>query len=846
MPLKTGDKLGPYEILAPLGAGGMGEVYKARDTRLDRPVALKVAKLEFSERFEREARAVAAFNHPNICTLHDVGPNYLVMEYVEGAPLKGPLPVGRAVEYAGQILDALDAAHRKGITHRDLKPANVMVTKQGIKLLDFGLAKQSNARLKETDATLVAGLTRDGQIVGTLQYMSPEQYEGKEADARSDIFAFGCVLYEMLSGKRAFDGQSAASVSAAILEREPAALNVVPPLDRVIRKCLAKDPDQRFQNALDLKYNLALAMEPPPQSSQRPARWYWTAGALVIGALGAWTWSRPLATSAEVFRLQLSPPAGGEFHPMSGLAVSPNGKILAFIATAQGKTGLWVRPLDGVSAQLLPGTEGADFPFWSPDSRTIAYSTPAKLMRIEIGGGAPSVICDQAASSGVWTSDGVIVFAPFSSGLQRVAASGGPSTQLTTIDSNRGELEHRRPQVLPGGRILFWMRGSKADTGIYLTSLSNPRERIRVGLASSDVIYAADHLLWMRGAALVAQPFDAKSGQLSGEAATIVDPVGSNEFGYVHAASSGGVLLYSGRSVVPAQFTWVDMEGKATARLGKPADLGPFRISPDGKRVVTFRRGNSGNDLWLVDIKRDSWSRFTFLEGLTAFPAWSHDSSQVIFQGNSLGLFRKDANGAGVEVPVTNSRNRQWPTDWSRDAVLYYEVGPEKQRDIWMLPVAANGTLEVGKARPYLQTRFNEYRGRFSPELHPRWVAYQSDESGQDEIYIQAFPEPRAKWQISAGGGMSPEWSADGSELYYLSPASKLMAVAIKRVGDTVTSSNPRELFAVQADNTATPPYAVSPGGNGFLVRTVGEGGSQALDVIINWPALLRSASNPR
>src|SRR6266849_1077757 len=404
MPLSAGDKLGPYEILSQIGEGGMGEVWKARDSRLDRNVALKVSKAEFTERFAREARTVAALNHPHICTLHDVGPNYLVMEYVEGTPLKGPLPLERAVEYAGQILDALDAAHQKGITHRDLKPANILVTKPGIKLLDFGLAKQA-VRLGEDDAT--KALTDQGQIVGTLQYMSPEQLQGKEADPRSDLFACGCVLYEMLSGKRAFDGASSASVIAAILEREPAPLARNPsdatrPLDRLVKRVLAKDPDQRFQTARDLKAALSWVLDQPPVIERQPSRrmWIGIAAAMVLSALaGGFTIARlrPPPPEQGVLRVQIDPPEGGQFIfglANGGNALSPDGRTAALVATAKGRTGLWLRPLEGTAVRLIPGTEGAAYPFWSPDSKSIAFFAPGKLERVDLAGGTPLVICD--------------------------------------------------------------------------------------------------------------------------------------------------------------------------------------------------------------------------------------------------------------------------------------------------------------------------------------------------------------------------------------------------------------------------------------------------------------------
>jgi predicted Ser/Thr protein kinase len=461
MPLVSGTRLGPYEILAPIGAGGMGEVYKARDTRLERTVAIKLATAKFSERFETEARAVAALNHPHICTLHDVGPDYLVMEYVEGQALKGPLPVEKAVEYARQILDALDAAHRRGIVHRDLKPANILVTKNGVKLLDFGLAKAERAKaISASEETVTKTITQEGAILGTLQYMAPEQLQGKETDARSDLFSFGCVLYEMLTRKRAFDGASTPSVIAAVLEREPAPLEVSPPLERVVRRALAKDPDQRFQNARDLKTALEWAMEPQAASAAKTTRrWQWIAAAalLAVGALaGGWAIApfRQPAAADRVLRLDISPPEGGRFVDwgntvVGGSALSPDGTIAAFVAAVNGKTGLWVRALDGTTARLLPGTEGAGNPFWSPDSKSIAFWAAGKLLRADLAGGPPVTICDSFLTLGAAWSNGQIVFGSVGGGLLRVPPSGGTPSPLTRLDVSRGESSHRYPQILP-------------------------------------------------------------------------------------------------------------------------------------------------------------------------------------------------------------------------------------------------------------------------------------------------------------------------------------------------------------------------------------------------------------
>jgi eukaryotic-like serine/threonine-protein kinase len=512
MPLTAGERLGPYEVLALIGAGGMGEVYKARDTRLDRIVAIKVSQERFSDRFEHEARAVAALNHPHICTLHDVGPNYLVMEYVEGAPLKGPLPLEKAVEYAGQILDALDAAHQKGIIHRDLKPSNILITKQGIKLLDFGLAKQA-APLKEMDPT--RALTDQGQIVGTLRYISPEQLQGKEADARSDLFAFGCVLYEMLSGKRAFDGSSDASVIAAILEHEPAPLtsnqnNAGRPLDRVVKRSMAKDPDQRFQTARDLKAALSWVLDQPPVVTAKRSHGMWIgiAAALALGVAGGLAVARFHQPQPEqgVVRVQINPPEGGQFafgSSVGGVALSPDGRTAAFIATANGVTALWLRPLEGTAARMIPGTEEASYPFWSPDSQSIAFLTPGKLQRVDIADGTPRPICDAPRVwGGAWTSDGQIIAGVFGSSLFRVSASGGALSPLTTLDPSRGEGLHLWPQALPKGRFLFWVSSDKPEnTGVYAASLEKPNERVHVLTTDAKALYVpggdgGDYLVW--------------------------------------------------------------------------------------------------------------------------------------------------------------------------------------------------------------------------------------------------------------------------------------------------------------------------------------------------------------
>jgi serine/threonine protein kinase len=841
MPASAGDRLGPYELLSLIGEGGMGEVWKARDTRLDRIVVVKISKQEFTERFEREARAVAALNHPHICQIYDVGPNYLVMEFIDGAPINGPLPVEQAGEYASQILDALEAAHKKGIIHRDLKPANILVSKQGIKLLDFGLAKQV-APLKETDLTLA--LTAEGQLIGTLQYMSPEQLQGKEADVRSDLFSFGCVFYEMLTGRRAFQGDSPASVIAAILQREPAPLAVSAPLERVVKTCLAKDPDQRFQDALDLKHALAWAIKQPARARAQTSGEWWiaAAAALLLGAGAGWSIShfRQNPPEDRPFRFQINPPQDGRFVVAAGaggIALSPDGKLAAYVASTNGRSGLWLRPLDSTAARLLPGTEGAYSPFWSPDGQSIAFFAEGALRRLDLSGGAPSTICEVVAGrGGAWSSDGRIVFATLANPLLQVASSGGTPTQLTTLDSSKGEISHAWPQLLPGGQFLYIAQGDKPESGgIYAASLSKPADRTRLLSTETNALYASGYLLWMRGGTLVAQEFDPLKLKLAGEAHLLGDPVGQSAItGRMNvAASNTGLLLFaSGGS---NQLSWLDRAGKPVGNVGEPGDYFIFHISPDGRRIAAASGNVPRSDLWLVDVQRGVSGRFTFTAN-AAEPVWSPDGRMLVFRsGNSLAS--RQANGAGEEQRLTESAERQLPTDWSRDGkfILFWQISPETKTDIWVLPVTPNGK-PAGKPQPYLRTPFREAAAQFSPEPSPRWVAYESDESGQYEVYVQTFPEPHSKVQISTGGGRFPKWGPGGHELFYVSPDDKLLAVTLKIGKDSVEPSSPRELFQLPTPTVNFIPYDVSSDGQRFLVEAPP---AQALTAVINWPVLV-------
>jgi Tol biopolymer transport system component/predicted Ser/Thr protein kinase len=864
MPLASGTRLGPYEILAPIGAGGMGEVYKACDTRLDRTVAIKIAAAKFSERFEREARAVAALNHPHICTLHDVGPDYLVMEYVEGQPLKGPLPVEKAVEYARQILGALDAAHRLGIVHRDLKPANILLTKNGVKLLDFGLAKAERAKaISASDETVTQAITQEGAILGTLQYMAPEQLQGKGVDARSDLFSFGCVLYEMLTGKRAFEGTSAPSVIAAVLEREPAPLEVSPPLERVVQRALAKDPEQRFQTAREVKTALEWAMEPQAASAAgKSRRWLWIAAAAMVvgalaGALGMARFHQP-ASADRVLRLDISPPEGGRFVPLGnaagGSALSPDGKMVAFVGAVNGKAGLWVRALDDTTARRITGTEGAADPSWSADSKSIAFFAAGKLQRIDLAGGPPITICEGITTRGAaWSDDRQIVFGLTAGGLFRVPASGGTPLPLTGLDVSRGESAHRFPQVLPGGRFAYWAQAATPEnSGIYVAAFAKPAERVFLLQTETAAVFAPggdgrDYLLWLRGGALLAQELDAGALKLRGEPHAIGGPIFSTgQLGSISvSASTSGQLLYNA-SGSASQLTLFDRAGRLLAPVGEEnLYTWPFRLGPDGSRVIATRDRPGGNDLWLLDLERGPPSRFTSASINNIYPVWSPDGRTIVFTSGGLRLFRKDSGGPTDEQQVTEGPSPQYPNDWSRDGrfLIYHENAPGTQRDLWTLPFTPEGKVpKNAKPSMYLRTRFNETFARFSPEPSPRWVAYQSDETGRYEVYIQSFPEPRARVPISTAGGAYPEWGAGGRELFYLAPDNKLMVADLTITAETVRPSTPRALFTLPIIDNGFSPYDTIDGQR-FLVRAVPQQTSLPLTMIANWPALLKKGT---
>jgi eukaryotic-like serine/threonine-protein kinase len=866
MALSAGTRLGPYEIIAPIGAGGMGEVYEARDPRLDRIVAIKMAKEKFSERFEGEARAVAALNHPHICTLYDVGTDYLVMEYVEGAPVKGPLPLDRALKYAVQICDALDAAHQKGITHRDLKPGNILVTKAGVKLLDFGLAKQNRDRETPViDAAMTKDLTAERLMVGTLHYMSPEQLQDQEADSRSDIFSFGVVLYEMLTGKQAFEGASPASVIAAILEREaPSVSGVAPPaLDHVLLRCLAKDRENRWQTARDLKAELewiATSDSAAPRTVARRAFLPWIGGAAVagvsLGGLATWAWhSRSVPAPTKRIRFRLAPPEGTRLERVliwQSLALSPAGGRVAMIATGERGPMVWVQRLDSLTASPLQGTEGAAIVFWSPDGQTIGFWADGKLKRIAAEGGTPLPICDlPGASSATWNHEGTII----AGNLRKDLHSNVISVRSGAISP--GKLLFW-PKFLPEGKHFLFVRADP-KTGTYrahVADLSTGWETTLM-LTDTQVIFVPDemkgssqgYLLFGRNSTLLALRFDALTLQMAGEPVPVAKEVpffeasAWSEFD----ASGDGVLIYSTGSQ-QAHITWFDRSGRESGTVGDPRDFwGILRASPDGKKLATdvFDFSTGGSDIWVYDLSQGTAERVTFGHS-SGGPVWSPDGTRIAF-GSATALVAPQLRmkalsdrGSGEQFP---SGPFQSPTDWSSDDRWIFFVtsgGEYKTGEIWL------ASVKDRKLMPLLQTPFDNAWPTLSWDRE--YLAFSANDTGRHEIYVQRFEggdSPKLvgeRRRVSRGGGKFPCWRRDGKELFFLSPDRQIMVVAVKP-GIETGFAPPAALFRLPLTHPSLAPsprpYEVSPDGRRFFAA-IPKGASAPLQVVVNWQAGLK------
>ena len=887
MALSAGTRLGPYEILSPLGAGGMGEVYRAHDTRLDRTVAIKVlpealaADSQFRERFDREAKAISQLNHPHICTLYDIGSqdgtDFLVMEYLDGETLadklaKGPLPLDQALRYAIEIADALDKAHRTGITHRDLKPGNIMLTRTGTKLLDFGLAKTDVPAMAGTSLSMLPttppSLTARGTILGTFQYMAPEQIEGEQADARTDLFAFGVVLYEMLTGKKAFAGKTQASLFGAILKEEPPPISTIDPLtppllDRVVKKCLAKDPDNRWQTAHDLLDGLRWVAEgahdlvaaAPAAGRATRERVAWTVVAVLAAAaiaLGI-PYLRSASSDVHPIRFSVSLPENARLNTNTVPVVSPDGRRVAFIANrVGGEALLWVRALDALEAQPLPGTENALVPFWSPDSRTLGFFAAGKLKTIDAAGGSVQSLCDAIdGRGGTWNRDGVIVFAPDATGgLFRVPAAGGQPTPVTTPDVTRSETAHRLPAFLPDARH-FLFSASPSNT-IWLGSLDS-KETTRLLNADSQAQYAAPgYLLFGRQGTLFAQPFDAGRATLTGDAVPIAEQLAFgasvNYLGF--SVSDSGVLAYrSGTPNTRTQLTWFDRTGKT---LGPTAQPGLYRnptLSPDGTRVAVEATDPQSRteDIWVVELARGVTSRFTFDPGNDIYPVWSPDGSRLMFgsdrESDVFNLYQKRADGVGSEQQVLKSPAEMVPNSWSPDGrALVYRTRPGGSSGVFNLGILPL----VGDRKPHLfeASRAVQVTGQVSPD--GRWLAYHSLESGRYEVYVQSFPAPGAgKWQISKDGGANSRWRGDGRELFYYALDGRLMAVLIAgSTGLEVGAAIP--LFEARMLNGPVPlggfkqQYDVTRDGQRFLLTVpLEETAASPITVVLNWTAAL-------
>ncbi|MEO8190582.1 MAG: protein kinase [Acidobacteriota bacterium] len=906
MALTPGSRLGPYEILAPIGAGGMGEVYRGKDTRLDRSVAIKVLPSHLSEsaearqRLDREARAISALSHPHICALHDVGHqdgiDYLVMEYLEGETLhdrlsRGVPPLDWTLKRAVEIAQALDCAHRQGIVHRDLKPGNVMLSKSGLKLLDFGLARRRPLRTAGNDgtagshetatqadltalATEIGPITAEGTIVGTFQYMSPEQIEGREADARSDIFAFGAVLYEMATGVKAFRGGSQASLISAILRDDPPPISQVQPmtppaLERVVRTCLAKNPDERWQNAHDLASELEWIRQEDSHPSasvslatktrapgSRLLRGAVLAAVVAAAFAGGWLARRP-ATKAVSLRASLPAPEGTRFDLLAGpVAISPDGTRLAFAARSlDGKTFLYVRALDADSAQLLAGTEGASCPFWSPDGKSIGYSTGNTMAVVPAGGGVPEKLVDVIRSRvATWGTSGVILAGR---GGRQSLVRYSVATRVLSSATEFGpdEIAHQSPQFLPDGRHFIYLarrldRISRTVTSEIRVGNIDSKESRTLFPAESNALYArSGYLLFVRQGDLVARPFDATRLTLSGDPVVVARHVSTTQDDATALASISetGVLAWAeGGAIGQSQLAVYGLDGKRQAALGDVGEIWTPRLSNDGRRVAAevMDPANGNRDIWIYDLSRPTLPvRMTFDPGDMATPVWSPDDSRIAYLHGSAAAERgkvpewsiriKSVRGQGAESNVYSAPTTSYLTGWSADGarLLFNQGGGKSRNDVWGLEVSNR------KSEVLVQTPAEDRDGTLSPD--GRWLAYMSSESGRFEIYVQPFPGPGGKWQISSAGGNQPVWGRDGKAVYYVTLDGRLMRVAV-RTDPSFETEEPHTLFSPRMRRTLIPQYAVFPDGERLLINSLAAPDvADSIRIVQNWTAAL-------
>jgi serine/threonine protein kinase len=891
MALAAGTKLGPYEILGSLGAGGMGEVYRARDSRLDRDVAIKILPPHLSEnaeakqRFDREARTISSLNHPNICTLYDIGHqegiDFLVMEFLDGETLadrlrKSPLSIEQVLRYGIEICDGLEKAHRSGVVHRDLKPGNIMLTRGGAKLMDFGLAKTVTvvaadfSSLTVTLSTPVAShpLTAQGSVVGTFQYMSPEQVEGKEADTRSDIFSLGAVLYEMATGKRAFEGKTAASAMAAVLERDPAPMCSIQPMtppafERLVKVCLAKDPDERWQTVHDLNLQLkAIAQagsQPASQtgvhpllaaSSRRRGQLPWFVAALLaVLAVGSLVLAYITShRSAPLLRTAIDPPEKMHFNfsgDNSGTpAISPDGHYIVFGAAGVNGEQLYLRSLDNVTAQPLPGTEGGYFPFWSPDSRSIAFFTFDKLKRIDVGNSSAVSLCDGSLGrGGSWNSDGTILAAIYyNQGIFRVPASGGTPTALTKVDFVNYS-SHRWPFILPDRKHFLYLavnhdQPTGPNTGVFFASIDGKENRMLFS-SLSNAIYAAGRLLYIRENSLMAQPFDPAAGKFIGDSKVL--PETPQYDGSVWRAnlsvSDNGMMVYvvSGAVVGTQSLSWLDRSGKQIGTVGDSGSFQELELSPDEKKLAVTDSNSAAASIWLYDLSGKPRTKLTYNSGVSRTPTWSPDGREIAFTSHQQASISSLATSGGtperilISLPARAGNISPQPTDpgygsvtsWSHDGkyILY-----DQAFTVYALPT-------FGDHKPIKYTDGRE--AVFSPD--GRWVAYVYIQPGQaPQIFVAPFPWTGAKWQVSQGTmGAEPRWRADGKEIYYYD-LSQINAAEVNGSGSTFEVGNSKPLFHVGLSSVSME-YSPSHDGQRFIAITATEGSSQQLTLVQNW-----------
>ena len=889
--MKNGKKIGNYEIQSPIGAGGMGEVFLAHDERLGRDVAIKVLPADFAangdrlRRFEQEARAAGMLNHPNILTVYDTGTHddapFIVAELLEGEELRehlgdGALPVRKAVDYARQIAAGLSAAHERGVIHRDLKPENVFVTKDGrVKILDFGLAKLKPAKLAggmDTNAPTQKPLTDPGAVMGTVGYMSPEQVRGQESDHRGDIFSFGAILYEMLAGERAFGRETMAETMTAILKEEPPELSeanakINPALEKIVYRCLEKKPERRFQTASDLGFalealsattsfsgkNLATEattlIEARTKTTAPGSRLAWiVAGvlALVSLALGTLYLSSRSETETRAVRLSFTPPPELAFNDTQSDAavISPDGQKIAFTATsADGKSMLYVRNLDSSEIKLLPGSENALEPFWSPDSRSVAFGSNGKLKRSDLSGANAQVLCDATRlTGGSWNKDGLIVFqADYSTKLSQVSAQGGEPKPAMGKPDDQDFDRQRNPYFLPDGRhYLFGGNLGGKQPGIWAGSLDSPEIKQLMTINTPFVYAPPGWLIFVRNEALVAQAFDAVTIALNGEPLPIITGQ-APEIGAPRrfSVSDNGVLIWQGQWQRDYQLVWFDREGKQEGTGDAPVKVAGAggqepNLSPDGKRLVVKRNGN----LWVIDLEKGTGLRNT--SNHSQLPVWSPDGSRILYHAPNTGMSVKAANGLGDAELLLDGPN--WPAAWSPDGrfIIFLRRGVKTRHDLWVLPMA-------GDRKEYLllNSPFDDQ----SPQLSPngRWLAYSTDETGNYEIYVQSFSADGKlgadKKRVSTTGGRFPVWRRDGSELFFVAADGQMMSSGAKTGGTEFEFATPKALFKTRmlAWGTNYHEFDVAPDGQRFLIGTlIGEAKAPPPTVILNWLAKVK------